>query len=206
MAIQCLQRIAVFTSLGVLLVGQALAEADSRITVLVYDYAGLPTDTLLGAEQESRRIFLHSEVDVNWRHCRMPVSPTPLECPDHPSPMTPALRLVTRFQPVPNRVHADAMGYSTGDYATVSVEFAQQLEKSGAGQLPAILGHAIAHEIGHLLLPGNPHSVSGIMRAQWSRAEWTLLRQGNLNFTPEQARFLQAELLRRLPPIAKQTR
>jgi hypothetical protein len=40
-----------------------------------------------------------------WRPCRIPDSSVPLQCPD-PSPMTPALRFVPRFQLVGGRVHA----------------------------------------------------------------------------------------------------
>ena len=192
---------------NVLLGGLARAEdpLDSRMTVLVYDYAGVQADTLVKAEQETSRIFRHSGVEVTWRPCRIPGSSVPLECPD-PSPMTPALRLVSRFQLIGDRVHAEAMGYSTGDFATVSVEFAQRLEESGGAQLPEILGHIMAHEIGHLLLPGERHSVSGIMKARWRSDDWRLVCQGELNFAPEQSRFLRAELLRRLPPVAEQTR
>jgi hypothetical protein len=175
------------------------------LTILVYDYAGVQADTLLKSEQEASRIFHHSGVDVTWRPCRIQGSSIPLECPD-PSPMTPALRLLPRFQLVGDRVHAEAMGYSTGDFATVSVEFAERLEESGVARLPEVLGHIMAHEIGHVLLPGGGHSVSGIMRARWSSNEWRLLRQGELNFAPEQSRFLRADLLRRLQPVGEQTR
>jgi hypothetical protein len=96
-------------------------QSDSGITILVYDYAGVQADTLLKSEQETIRIFRHSGVDIIWRHCRMPGASVPLDCPD-PSPLTPALRLVPRFQLVGDRVHAEAMGYSTGDFATVSVD------------------------------------------------------------------------------------
>ena len=120
--------------------------------------------------------------------------------------MTPALRLVPRFQLVVNRVHAEAMGYSSGDFATVSVEFAERLEESGVARLPEILGHIMAHEVGHVLLSGGRHSVNGIMRARWGSNEWRLMREGKLNFAPEQSRFLRAELLRRLQPMAEKTR
>jgi hypothetical protein len=178
---------------------------DSRMTVLVYDYAGVPAETLVEAEHETSRIFRHSGVEVTWRPCRISGPSVPLECPK-PGPMTPALRLVPRFQLVEDRIHAEAMGYSTGDFATVSVEFAQRLEESGVARLAEVLGHIMAHEIGHLLLPGGRHSVSGIMKARWSSNEWRLLRQGELNFAPEQSRFLRAELLHRLQPVAEKIR
>lgn len=179
--------------------------ADRAFTILVYDYAGVQADALLKSEQETGRIFRHSGVDITWRPCRIKSSPIPLECPD-PSPMTPALRLVPRFRLVVDRVHAEAMGYSAGDFATVSVEFAERVEESGVAQLSQILGHVIAHEIGHLLLPGGKHSMSGIMKARWRSEDWRLVCQGQLNFAPEQSRFLRAELLRRLQPGAEQTR
>jgi hypothetical protein len=179
-------------------------QVDSRMTILVYDYAGMRADILSKAEQETMRIFRHSGIDITWRPCRMPDSTVPLECLD-PSPTAPALRLVPRFQPAADRVHVEAIGFCTGDFATVSVELAQELEESGVGALPEILGHVIAHEIGHLLLPGNGHSISGIMRAHWSSNEWRLVRQAKLNFAPEQSRLLRAELLRRSQPVAEKT-
>jgi hypothetical protein len=195
MATFSVQHMVVCAALGAML-AHSEERVDSRITILVYDYAGVQADTLLKAEQETSRIFRHSGVEVTWRPCRIPGSSVPLDCPD-PSPMTPALRLVPRFQLVRDRVRAEAMGYSTGDCATVSVEFAQRLEESGLAQLPQILGHIMAHEIGHLLLPGGKHGVSGIMRAKWGFKEWVLLRQGEFNFAPEQTRLIRAELLRR---------
>jgi hypothetical protein len=210
MATFSIQHTAACVALGALFLGgtapaRAEDRLDSGITILVYDYAGVQADTLSKAEQETSRIFRHSGVDITWRPCRTAGSSSPLECPD-PSPMTPALRLVTRFQLVGDRVHAEAMGYSTGDFATVSVEFAERLEESGVAGLPEILGHIVAHEIGHLLLTGGRHSVSGIMRAHWGSNEWRLVREGELNFVPEQSRFLRAELLRRLQPVAEKTR
>ncbi|MCM3880680.1 MAG: hypothetical protein ND807_11285 [Vicinamibacterales bacterium] len=34
-----------------------------------------------------------------------------------------------------------------------------------------LLGHVMAHELGHLLLPYSAHSVAGLMRPEWDRAQ-----------------------------------
>jgi hypothetical protein len=57
-----------------------------------------------------------------------------------------------------------------------------------------VLGHAMAHEIGHLLLPYG-HSPAGLMRADWSAQDMRLAVHGRLNFTSEQAELIRTRLL-----------
>lgn len=57
-----------------------------------------------------------------------------------------------------------------------------------------ILGHAIAHEIGHLLLASDTHSLFGIMKADYDRKDLVILGEGNLFFTAEEARLLRSAL------------
>ena len=55
--------------------------------------------------------------------------------------------------------------------ATVYVDRAESVAR-GAGIDPRrVLGLAMAHEIGHVLLNSNSHAPSGLMRADWSRTE-----------------------------------
>lgn len=61
-----------------------------------------------------------------------------------------------------------------------------------------VLGLAIAHEIGHLLLPQGSHSPHGIMRARWDRQDLRLATFGNLIFTEQQAESIRAEIARRM--------
>src|SRR5262249_17833758 len=62
---------------------------------------------------------------------------------------------------------------------------------------PQILGHAMAHEIGHLILGLNSHASSGLMRANWWAGDLRLpLRQG-LFFTSDQAERIRREVYRR---------
>ncbi len=51
----------------------------------------------------------------------------------------------------------------------------------------SVLGCVIAHEIGHLLLPGTPHSRTGLMQAQWDKALVHNAVTGSLTFTDAQA-------------------
>jgi hypothetical protein len=56
------------------------------------------------------------------------------------------------------------------------------------------LGHVMAHEMGHLLLPQYSHSARGLMRAQWSREDLELAQYGRLGFTPEQTRLIRLKI------------
>jgi hypothetical protein len=40
-------------------------------------------------------------------------------------------------------------------------------------EVPAIFGLAMAHEIGHFLLPYDSHAPSGIMQATWGHAAFS---------------------------------
>jgi hypothetical protein len=62
-----------------------------------------------------------------------------------------------------------------------------------------VLAHAMAHEIGHLLLPYG-HSATGLMRADWNSRDLNLALDRRLNFTSEQAELIRGQLL---APIAR---
>jgi len=65
-------------------------------------------------------------------------------------------------------------------------------EASGV-DVAILLAHAMAHEIGHLLIPDG-HSATGLMRADWSTDDLRDAARGELNFTPEQAEVIRARL------------
>ena len=56
-----------------------------------------------------------------------------------------------------------------------------------------VLGHVIAHEVGHLLLRQG-HTARGLMREEWFTRDLELARTGRLGFTPEQGARIRAQL------------
>ena len=58
--------------------------------------------------------------------------------------------------------------------------------------LSTMLAYVIAHEVGHLLLPGYGHSPTGLMQAGWDRALLHDAATGSLTFTEAQAARIRA--------------
>jgi len=57
-----------------------------------------------------------------------------------------------------------------------------------------VLACAIAHELGHLLMPDNAHAASGLMRAGWRRDDFNRADQGQLRFLPGDVARIRAGL------------
>ncbi len=64
-----------------------------------------------------------------------------------------------------------------------------------------LLGHVMAHELGHLLLPYGAHVVAGVMRPEWDRAQVKNAAKGLLTFTPDQAALIRERLQASASPI-----
>lgn len=80
--------------------------------------------------------------------------------------------------------------------ANIFYERVEALAASGNAARAIVLGHALAHEIGHLLLGTNDHSLKGLMRGEWLREELRHAAQGNLSFTSEEGEKIRAQLQR----------
>jgi hypothetical protein len=85
-------------------------------------------------------------------------------------------------------------GNKRGDMAYVFYYRVEELARGRSLSAADSLGHAMAHEIGHLLLGTNSHSPTGLMRARWDRSDLLRAATGWLIFTDDESERLRAEV------------
>jgi hypothetical protein len=91
-----------------------------------------------------------------------------------------------------------------GGKGIIHVFFDRVTEVSQIHRVPLalVLGITVAHEIGHLLLPRQPHALAGIMRAKLDSKDWRLAAQGSLGFADRQMQIISAGVeARSLKPL-----
>jgi len=173
-------------------------------TILLHDLAGVPADVLSGAKAEVARILSRANVGVEWLGC----SSVPDEAGKlKPCPARPAGTIILRVVPATLEfVDKAALGYAllteqNSVYATVSYTRVQQCAKrqaKSAASLEQVLGHAMAHELGHILLGTGSHSSAGLMRGNWDATQLDDAAKGRLHFSRDEARHIQDAVARRV--------
>lgn len=175
------------------------------ISVRVYDYVGLSEQRLEAARLEVVRVFERAGLATEWTNCSLSV-PDPLPaCQDLRSPDVLILRIESeeraRALGVPGILGISWLPGEEDEHGALFSVFGDGAVRVAAENRisPAVLlAHAIAHEIGHLLLRTKEHSLSGIMRARWSKDDMLRAAQGGLLFTEEEREVLRSESRARL--------
>ena len=182
------------------------------ITVRVYPYARLSSADLTAAENVASRIFKWTGVELTWVDCpaRSQQARQNPACQNSNTPTELSLRLIADFPELPEPI----MGYSVpipppqhGYLVGIALERARErLREAPELTLGELLGHVIAHEIGHLLLGTENHSSSGLMQAYWDPRQLQLALGGLLNFSARQAEAIRADVQARWRDQASQGR
>lgn len=118
---------------------------------------------------------------------------------DHAATANRTLTIVlTRRKDAPAGVRIDAMGVAPtpgdgtrGTVAYVFLDAVREFADTHRVPLSYVLGGAIAHEIGHLLLPPNAHRPDGIMRGSWHPSNFPPASPGIPGFPADQAQLLR---------------
>ncbi|HEY6290998.1 MAG TPA: hypothetical protein VI455_05470 [Terriglobia bacterium] len=173
--------------------GLPATSSPDRLTVLVFDYAGIPAKVRSRAEQEAAYILGRSGPEAHFVDCLTgpEASGNPAACRP---PFDPAALYVRIVAQRPARgLPAETLGFaaletgSGGQYAGIFYRSAADAASRLQADVYLMLGCVLAHEIGHMLLGPRSHSPDGIMRARWTREDLLRAGQRSLRFTPEQS-------------------
>ena len=157
----------------------------------VRDTAQVPDNVLTDAQTEVTRIFRQAGVEAVWR--------APSSSSAAPGERWLIIAILSREQT--ERLFPALTGDEVGTAASssptrranVAYVFYDRVERLTGGDgfhLGPVLGAAMAHEIGHLLLD-NAHSQTGLMRAHWTKADLQLVQRSELFFTAEQGELIR---------------
>ena len=174
----------------------AAPRPDAAVVLRTYDYANVSSDLLAPARKEAEHIFKGARIAMQWIDCAVPGKKEGAPCME---PLAPGrdliLRLVDRA-PVnaSDAPRVVALGESMVDreerggvLMTVDLFPVRAIGQRTSAGIAVLLGRAIAHEIGHLLLGSAHHPRLGLMRALWSNDELRGLKPTNWGFSSREA-------------------
>jgi hypothetical protein len=180
---------------------------ESKIQVFVYNYAGVSSETLARAEREAARIYSRTGIETEWLDC--PLTPDQAAqfpaCQLQPSPARLALRILSR--PMAERIGLSQATFGSallpedggfGMTAQVCAHCCEELAKGDQTLHAAVLGHVMAHELGHLLLGIGSHGATGLMHVPWHHKELENVAQGALLFTSSEGEKMRRQVSARL--------
>jgi hypothetical protein len=169
----------------------AAAVVDDSLLVRIYDNAGLMASELSSALKTTHEILRRADLAVDWVQCRArSTGPVPAVCDTPLSFSDVVVRLIEGSDKESGERRA--LGYSlfdsngTSGFATVYVDRVDWLSRRANYPRAPVLGRAIAHEIGHLILRSNAHTESGLMREVWTAEQILRNRREDWTFSPGQ--------------------
>jgi hypothetical protein len=175
----------------------------AHLKVRVYNAGVVPAADQAVALRAAATTLDAAGIGTGWLSCtHAPSATVSMMCDAPLEPSELSVRLVN-LPGTPSR-HGDLrLGYSlvdttagAGKLATIYVDRVGWLAGQAGTDMPTLLGFAVAHEIGHLLLGSNAHSHDGLMRAVWSREELQRSAAADWLFGRSEAARMHTSILR----------
>ena len=181
-----------------------------RVVLEVPGYGRIPAHIVTRAKAEMTRIYREACVDILWSD-GVPGT-AGRSTPSSPAATDPGFALVVLPRATSDQlvVATEALGGAAGtpeERGRMAYVFYDRVERVARTHVRTgrrtgtydvddvvVLAHAMAHEIGHLLLPYG-HSATGLMRANWDDADLRRAVHRQLNFTARQAESIRARLM-----------
>jgi hypothetical protein len=176
-----------------------------QVRVRVRNYARVEPAILLEAEAAASLILKEAGAEAIWvpcfdgseeprdAACTDPLGPLDLIVNVLPVSMSQALHSNSDVFGLATEAGGQWFGYDAWIFYDPIKSFAAKKELS----LAQLLGHILAHEMGHLLLGTNSHSRTGLMRGCWSDKDLLAADHGELFFSDAEGRRIQDAVLAR---------
>lgn len=171
----------------------------AKIQIVVYDGAALGQKTLSAAEDLTGKILLASGLEAQWSagpssdlgRLGMDFSP-----PTHGVCSSPSIPATLRVQILARAlagVPRQMLGFSlpcalTGFQITIFADHVDNVSQMPLLTFQRVLGYALAHELGHVLLHSAEHDENGLMKAAWSKSDWQRAALSIIPFSTQQTR------------------
>jgi hypothetical protein len=179
-------------ALGTVCMAAADDSKDRTLTVVVYDYAGLPDSSMNEVESLSAVLLSRAGIRAQWVHCLGHQSgPRPALCDGNLETGSVMIRILKAHVGQPNKL-GDPLGWAEVESSYASLDASAIGKYADHNGLPAanLMAYAATHEIGHLLL-GEKHAPTGIMRAAWGKTEYREMAQRWLGFSEAERQALR---------------
>jgi hypothetical protein len=180
--------------------GAAANDAPTALVVRIYGAGGITPDAGRAARVTAGATLAETGIALEWIDCEGASAGEPADrCAVRLANDELAVRLV-RTPAQPGEAGQLPLGYSlvdarvsAGSLATIFLDRVEWLAHAADADPGTLLGLAIAHEIGHLLLGSTEHAATGVMRAIWSSA--ALRRHGqDWRFTHQHGARMRAAI------------
>ena len=174
-------------------------EPEPEMPISVHNYADVPDGLLSAAEGQAKEIFHRAGLETAWLNCAPKLEAVqPKSCYlSDSSHLT--LKINAHVVQAKLKDRLEVLGYAYPDdkgigwFAYVFYDRIKQLaEREKLGH--ALLAEVMAHEVGHLLLGSNSHSIAGIMCAHWNSEQLKNIAEGAMNFVPAQSKIMRARV------------
>lgn len=178
----------------------------TEVTVRVYDNTGAIDGERRPSLEIAASIVSAASVKVRWKSCTGPTRPamstntrgqSACEMPLAPGELVVRIMRSGVLQDGTRRelpLGDATMNSQTGKgvLATIYIDRVNWMAEQAGVDAGALLGRAIAHELGHLLMATSAHGSNGLMRPVWSQSEIRRRHIDDWIFRPQEITAIKA--------------
>ena len=180
-----------------------------RPAIRVCNVAQVDAAILQQAKQVAEQIFLNAGIELRWMDCLGRGNDASADGRP-PAAHEIVLRIIRQTKQAIDATGQFVAGQAirpapevSGGVITIFYERTEMVAEQLRYQYPElkvdaargiVMGHLMAHEIGHLLLPTPAHAAAGIMKAQLDSRDWGQAVRGVLRFTDKESDLIRQGL------------